>query len=221
LSFFKLPPLQEVTQGVVEAHAEVAEVDQDAEVAEVNQDAEAEEVEVDEEADAEVEFIYEPAKSGRPTKEHVAAVRECWRQVLNLIRELAEEHTISPARMLDEVTSVFSGASSRIRNPWNLYCKMATHPDWSTAEIQRLNPDFDPASHELPALSSKHLSAMYQGFQQEYAANNEYLKILEDFHSLHSLTAETKLYQRQRRVTSAANKIEQMVRYRPPFYICC
>ncbi|KAJ7923349.1 hypothetical protein B0H13DRAFT_1864975 [Mycena leptocephala] len=211
LSFFKLPPLQEVTQGVAEAHAEVAEVDQDAEVAEVNQDAEAEEEEVDEEADAEVEFIYEPAKSGRPTKEHVAAVRECRRQVLNLIRELAEEHTISPARMLDEVTSVFSGASSRIRNPWNLYCKMATHPDWSTAEIQRLNPDFDPASHELPALSSKHLSAMYQGFQQEYAANNEYLKILEDFHSLHSLTAETKLYQRQRRVTSAANKIEQML----------
>ncbi|KAJ7840014.1 hypothetical protein B0H13DRAFT_2366428 [Mycena leptocephala] len=49
-----------------------------------------------EEVDAEAE----PAKPGWPTKEHVAAVRKCRREMLTLIKSLAEEYGISPARVL-------------------------------------------------------------------------------------------------------------------------
>jgi hypothetical protein len=184
-------------------------------------------VEVDVEVAAEVDakglgvFKYQPAKAGRPTKEHVAAARECRGQVLMLIKTLAEEHGISPARVLDEVTSAFSGASPRVKNPWNIYCKMATHPDWSTREVQRIIPHFDPASHEFPTLHSEHLSLMYQGFIAEHAVDDGYLKILDDFEALHILGSETTVSQRQRRVISAAKKIQHVVRYQPLSFICC
>jgi hypothetical protein len=115
--------------------------------------------------------------------------------------------------VLDEVTSAFSGASSRVKNPWNIYCKMATHPHWSKTEIRCLIPHFDPDHHEMPTLKAEHLSFMYQGFQEEHAADDAYLKILDDFEALHILGSETTIAQRQRRVMSAAKKIEHLVRY--------
>ncbi|KAJ7828413.1 hypothetical protein B0H13DRAFT_2373236 [Mycena leptocephala] len=151
--------------------------------------------EVDAEVAAEVDaeglgvFQYQPAKAGRPTKEHVAAARECRRQVLMLIKTLAEEHGISPARVLDE---------------------MAMHPDWSTREVQRIIPHFDPASHEFPTLHSEHLSLMYQGFIAEHAVDNGYLKILDNFEALIS-SGRNNGFQRQRRVISAAKKIQHVV----------
>jgi hypothetical protein len=192
------------------------EKDGDAEVdAEVGAEVGAEEVGA-EEVDAEEVFIYEPAKPGRPTKEHVAAVRQCRGEMLTLIKSLAEEHGISPARVLDEITSAFSGASSRVRNPWNIYCKMATHPDWSTREVQRIAPHFDPATHDMPTLLPEHLSTMYQRFIEAHP-DQGHLKILQDFEQLHVLGAETTIALRQRRVTSAAKKIQHVVRYQRPF----
>jgi hypothetical protein len=167
--------------------------------------------EVAEAAEADIPFTYQPAKPGRPTKEHVAALGLCRTQVLNLIKELADEHKVSPARVLDEVTSAFSGASSRVRNPWNLYSKMATHPDWCETEVRRLIPTFNRTIHEMPTLRSEHLSFMYQQFVQEHAEGDAYLKILQDFETTEVLESETTIAQRQRRVVKAAKKIEHLV----------
>ncbi|KAJ7248565.1 hypothetical protein B0H12DRAFT_1123295 [Mycena haematopus] len=187
------------------------EADEDAneEVADAESEAEGDAQVVD--AGDDLQFTYQPAKSGRPTNEHAAAARKCRGQVLNLIKTLAEEHGISPARVLDEVTSAFSGASSRARNPWNIYSKMATHPDWAGTEVRRIMPEFDPARHELPTLHAEHLSFMYKAFQKEHADDDRYLKILHEFETVHLLGSETTVAQRQRRVMNAAKKMERLM----------
>ncbi|KAJ7251181.1 hypothetical protein B0H12DRAFT_1071979 [Mycena haematopus] len=155
--------------------------------------------------------IYEPAKPGRPTKEQTAALHKCRGRVLALLKTLRDEYKISPARVLDEVTKVYKGTASRSKNPWNIYCQMAKHPDYCEAEIQRILPTFECDAHEMPTLSQDHISQMYQAFQAAYVEDDEYLKVLQDFESVHMWEGEPTVAQRQRKVTRSAKRIERVM----------
>ncbi|KAJ6542924.1 hypothetical protein B0H19DRAFT_1076950 [Mycena capillaripes] len=52
------------------------------------------------------------------------------------------------------------------------------------------HPDFDANCHQMPTLSQDHLSQMYQGFQEEYGEDDEYLRLLKDYEEVHMLEAE-------------------------------
>ncbi|KAJ6578350.1 hypothetical protein B0H19DRAFT_1253595 [Mycena capillaripes] len=153
-------------------------------------------------------FLYEPAKPGRPTKEQTAALHTCRRRILALLRDLGLEYNVSAACLLDEVSKAFKGTMLRVKNPWNIYCWMARHPDWCGSEVRRILPDFDANCHQMPTLSPDHLSQMCQGFQEEYGEHDEYLRLLKDYEEVHMLEAEPTIVQRQQRVSRAVKEMK-------------
>ncbi|KAJ7818437.1 hypothetical protein B0H14DRAFT_2601312 [Mycena olivaceomarginata] len=121
---------------------------------------------------------------GRPTKQYVAALRECKDAVLTALKESAATWDISPARVLDEVNAAFSNG---------------------LAEIHRFIPELDPEIHELPTLLPTHISTMIM------QRDNGWIKILQEFEVVHLLEDRGSIAHRQRRVMAQGNKIEKIL----------
>ncbi|KAJ7881224.1 hypothetical protein B0H13DRAFT_1891431 [Mycena leptocephala] len=134
---------------------------------------------------------------GRPTSDQAGRLVQFVQAVHTLSIVFGQETGLEPERFITALTRSIPKKGSRSGNGWNLYQSFARSDRHAVEEYQRIAPDFDPITMELPMLTAFDLCDMYKKFQEDFP-EGEAESILEAYSELAHLDHDETMASRQR-----------------------
>jgi hypothetical protein len=133
---------------------------------------------------------------GRPTSDQAGRLVQFVQAVRTLSIAFGQETGLEPERFITALTRSIPKKGSRSGNGWNLYQSFARSDRHAVEEYQRIAPDFDPITMELPVLTAFDLRDMYKKFQEDFP-EGEAESILEAYSELAHLDHDETMASRQ------------------------
>ncbi|KAJ7239176.1 hypothetical protein B0H12DRAFT_1075062 [Mycena haematopus] len=146
---------------------------------------------------------------GRPSRTQATMLSDFVAAVRRLAQTYGTTTNLPPDRFLTAVVRSMS-KGSRGGNGWNTYESFARCDEHVITEYQRIRPDFDPDTMDMPSLSTADLSAMYKKFQEAYP-DGEAESILEQYSELVLLQQDDTLASRQRQFDKICNGLRTSI----------
>ncbi|KAJ7235173.1 hypothetical protein B0H12DRAFT_1076159 [Mycena haematopus] len=146
---------------------------------------------------------------GRPSKVQASLVEAFVKEVRLLAESYGKKGGLPPERFLTAFARSMS-KGGRSGNDWNAYQAFACSHTHCVEEYQRIHPDFDPTTMDIPQLTAGDLSQMYKKFLEAFP-DGEAEIILEKHADLALLEQEESLASRQRHFDRVCSRIRSMI----------